>query len=90
MPLCHQFIKHSSELISDELHPDSCVSFPRSDNDRQLTLLLLQVVTGEEVEAMQAAGELLFCEQACGYLYGVTKAAVQAVQYQDKVSLLHG
>ncbi len=59
-----------------------------SNNDRRPALLLLQVVTGEEVEALQAAGELLFSEQACGYLYGVTKAAVQAVQYQDKVSLV--
>ena len=53
-------------------------------------MYLLQVVTGEEVDALQAAGQLLFSEQACGYAYGVTKAAVQAVQYQDKVSLLHG
>ena len=61
-----------------------------SNNNRQLALLLLQLVTREEVETLQAAGELLFSEQACGYVYGVTKAAVQAVQYQDKVSLLHG
>ena len=61
-----------------------------SNSDRQLALFVLQVVTGEEVDALQAAGELLFSEQACGYLYGVTKAAVQAVQYQDKVSLLPG
>ena len=53
-------------------------------------MYLLQVVAGEEVDALQAAGQLLFSEQACGYAYGVTKAAVQAVQYQDKVSLLHG
>ncbi len=59
-----------------------------SNNNRQLALLLLQVVPREEVEALQAAGELLLSEQACGYVYGVTKAAVQAVQYQDKVSLL--
>ncbi len=51
-------------------------------------MFLLQVVTREEAEALQAAGELLFSEQAFGYLYGVTKAAVQAVQYQDKVSLV--
>lgn len=61
-----------------------------SNNHRQLALLLLQVVTGEEAEALQTAGELLFSEQACGYLYGITKAAVQAVQYQDKVSLFDG
>lgn len=61
-----------------------------SNNHRQLALLLLQVVTGEEAEALQTAGKLLFSEQACGYLYGITKAAVQAVQYQDKVSLFDG
>ncbi len=61
-----------------------------SNLDTQLALFVLQVVTGEEVDALQAAGELMCSEQACGYLYGVTKAAVQAVQYQDKVSLLPG
>lgn len=45
-----------------------------------------QVVTPEEAEAMQARGDLLLSEQACGHTYGLTKAAVQAVQYQDKVS----
>ena len=39
----------------------------------------------EEAETVQAQGQMLFSEQACGHLYGVTKASVQAVQYQDKV-----
>lgn len=57
-----------------------------------LPMSCLQVVTQEEAEAMQARGDLLLSEQACGHTYGLTKAAVQAVQYQDKVganSLLH-
>lgn len=35
---------------------------------------------------MQRQGELLLSEQACGHMYGLTKAAVQAVQCQNKVS----
>lgn len=35
---------------------------------------------------MQARGELLLSEQACGHLYGITRAAVQAVQFQNKVT----
>lgn len=48
---------------------------------------MLQVVTQEEAEALQSHGQLVCCEQTCGHSYGITKAAVQAVQYQDKVSL---
>ena len=48
--------------------------------------ILWQVVTPEEAEAMQAQGQLLLSEQACGHMYGITKAAVQAVQCQNKVS----
>lgn len=35
---------------------------------------------------MQRHGDLLLSEQACGHMYGITKAAVQAVQCQNKVS----
>ena len=35
---------------------------------------------------MQGRGDLLLSEQACGHMYGITKAAVQAVQCQHKVS----
>lgn len=49
--------------------------------------MLLQVVSTEEAEAMRAQGEFLVSEQACGHLYGITKAAVQAVQFQDKVNI---
>ena len=48
--------------------------------------LLWQVVTPEEAETMQRQGDLLLSEQACGHMYGLTKAAVQAVQCQNKVS----
>ena len=48
---------------------------------------VVQVISQEEAEALQQQGQLLLSETACGHMYGVTKAAVQAVQYQDKVSL---
>ena len=35
---------------------------------------------------MQRQGDLLLSEHACGHMYGITKAAVQAVQCQNKVS----
>ncbi len=43
-------------------------------------------MSAQEAEAMQRQGELLLSEQACGHMYGLTKAAVQAVQCQNKVS----
>ncbi|KAL0028975.1 hypothetical protein WJX77_009213 [Trebouxia sp. C0004] len=66
--------------------PEMVTTKPRQDG--AMARSAFKVVTGEEVDALQAAGDLLFSEQACGYVYGVTKAAVQAVQYQDKVCLL--
>ena len=47
----------------------------------------VQVISQEEAEGLQQQGQLLLSEMACGHMYGVTKAAVQAVQYQDKVGL---
>ena len=47
----------------------------------------VQVISQEEAEALQQQGQLLLSETACSHMYGITKAAVQAVQYQDKVSL---
>lgn len=55
-------------------------------NDPSQSLGMLQVITQEEAEALQSQGQLICCEQTCGHSYGITKAAVQAVQYQDKVS----
>jgi len=66
----------------------SKVRWRGSTCEKTVTATLINSHTREEAEALQAAGELLFSEQAFGYLYGVTKAAVQAVQYQDKVSLV--
>ena len=59
----------------------------QSKQERDGQAMLLQVVSKEEAEAMQAQAELLVSEQACGHLYGITKASVQAVQFQDKVHI---
>ena len=46
----------------------------------------MQVITQEEAETLQQQGEWLLSETACGYFYGISKAAVLAVQYQGKVT----
>lgn len=47
----------------------------------------MQVITHEEAEHLQKHGDFLIMEEVRGHIYGVTKAAVQAVQYQNKVAL---
>ena len=47
-----------------------------------------QVITHEEAEHLQKHGDFLIMEEVRGHIYGVTKAAVQAVQYQNKVTLV--
>lgn len=39
---------------------------------------------------MQKHGDFLIMEEVRGHIYGVTKAAVQAVQYQNKVTSVSG
>lgn len=45
-----------------------------------------QVISLEEAETLRQERQLLLSETACGHAYGITRAAVQAVQFQDKVS----